>query len=137
MWRSLEMWMQSKGLGSCARKLLQGARTVKSMDVIVPVKREETEMELCLRTVARPDEDVATLLAHPGLSLYRPKRTEKQSVTMIVTFIKSVIWWKMPFCSLSNGVVLQPGMRRNYRLFWQLFKSAALCYGSEFRDDTL
>ena len=53
MRHSLEMWMRSKGLGGCARKLLEGVRTVKSMDVIVPVKREETEIELCLRTVAR------------------------------------------------------------------------------------
>lgn len=44
------------------------------MDVVVPVKREETEMELRLRTVARPDEDVGTLLAHLGLSL--PRRSK-------------------------------------------------------------
>ncbi len=74
MWRSLEMWMTGKGLGSCARKLLEGVRTVKSMDVVVPVKREETEMELRLRTVAKPDEDVGTLLAHLGLSL--PRRSK-------------------------------------------------------------
>lgn len=74
MWRSLEMWMAGKGLGSCARKLLEGVRTVKSMDVVVPVKREETEMELRLRTVAKPDEDVGTLLAHLGLSL--PRRSK-------------------------------------------------------------
>ena len=83
MWRSLEMWMQSRGLGSCARKLLEGVRTVKSMDVIVPVKREETEMELCLRTVARPDEDVATLLAHLGLSLPRRSKVVENVVEKI------------------------------------------------------
>ena len=74
MWRSLEMWMAGKGLGSCARKLLEAVQTVKSMDIVVPVKRDETEIELRLRTVAKPDEDVATLLAHLGLSL--PRRSK-------------------------------------------------------------
>jgi len=74
MWRSLEMWMLSKGLGTSARKLLEAVATVRSMDVVVPVKRGEQRLKVRLRTVAKPDPDVATLLAHLGLSL--PKRSK-------------------------------------------------------------
>ena len=69
MWRSLEMWMQSKSLGTSARKLIQAITTIRSMDVTVPVKRDERTIELRLRTVAKPDKDVALLLAHLGLQL--------------------------------------------------------------------
>jgi transposase len=69
MWRSLEMWMQGKGLGSSARKLICAVSTIRSMDVVVPVKRGNQTIDLCLRTVAKPDPDVANLLAHLGLRL--------------------------------------------------------------------
>lgn len=69
MWRSLEMWMQSKTLGTSARKLIASIATIRSMDVVVPVKRGERLVELHLRTVAKPDKDVALLLAHLGLNL--------------------------------------------------------------------
>ena len=38
MWRSLEMWMKSKGLGTCARQLIKEVSTVRMMNVILPVK---------------------------------------------------------------------------------------------------
>jgi len=69
LWRSLESWMSAKGLGSRAGKLLEAVATIRSMDVIVPVKRGESIHDLRLRTVAKPDEDVAVLLAHLGLKL--------------------------------------------------------------------
>ncbi len=69
LWRSLEMWMQSKGLGSSARKLVVALSTIRSMDVTVPVKRSERVVTLRLRTVAKPDADVALLLARLGLHL--------------------------------------------------------------------
>ena len=74
LWRSLEMWMQAKGLGSSARKMIQSIATVRSMDVTVPVRRSDREVTLRLRTVAKPDPDVALLLAHLGLKL--PKGTK-------------------------------------------------------------
>lgn len=74
LWRSLEMWMQGKCLGSSARKLIQSIATVRSMDVTVPVRRSDREVTLRLRTVAKPDPDVALLLAHLGLKL--PKGTK-------------------------------------------------------------
>ena len=66
LWRSLEMWMKSKGLGDCSRQLLKEVSTLKSVDVILPV-RDGTELRL--RVVARPDKSVAQLLAHLGLKL--------------------------------------------------------------------
>jgi transposase len=74
MWRSLEMWMDSKGLGTCARKLVEAVGTVRSMDIVVPVKREGQVVNLSVRTVAKPDPDVATLLARLDLKL--PKRSK-------------------------------------------------------------
>jgi transposase len=69
LWRVLEQWMQCKGLGSCARKLISEIGTIKSLDVVVPVKRAETTAELRVRTVARPDKHVAELLLRLGLEL--------------------------------------------------------------------
>ena len=66
LWRTLEMWMRSKGLGTCARQLLLEVSTIRSMDVILPVKNRG---QLRLRLVARPDKPVAQLLAHLGLAL--------------------------------------------------------------------
>lgn len=74
LWRALEMWMRGKGLGTSARKLVEAVGTIRSMDVSVPVKRGEREVTLRLRTVARPDADVALLLAHLGLRLPRGSR---------------------------------------------------------------
>jgi transposase len=74
MWRSLEMWMQGKGLGSNARKLVGALGTIKSMDVVVPVKRGDLSVKLRLRTVAKPEADVAVLLSHLGLRL--PSRSK-------------------------------------------------------------
>jgi len=69
LWRSLEMWMQGKGLGTDARKLIKAIETIRSMDVVVPVKRDEGTIDLRLRTVAKPDPDVEILLAHLELKL--------------------------------------------------------------------
>lgn len=69
LWRSLEMWMTSKGLGTRAGKLVEAISTIRSMDVLVPVKRGDRTIDLRLRTVAKPDPDVAVLLAHLGLKL--------------------------------------------------------------------
>ncbi|MBL9172590.1 MAG: IS1634 family transposase, partial [Verrucomicrobiales bacterium] len=69
MWRTLELWMRGKGLGSSARKLVEAIATIRSMDVSVPVQRQGRIVTLHLRTVAKPDADVALLLAHLGLRL--------------------------------------------------------------------
>jgi len=69
MWRSLETWMSAKGLGTCARKLVDQLRKVRSMDVIVPIHKERGRAALRIRTVEKPDEATRNLLAHLGLRL--------------------------------------------------------------------
>jgi transposase len=80
LWRSLEMWMLGKGLGSNARKLINAFGTIKSMDVVVPVRRGDLEVKVRLRTVAKPDEDVAVLLSHLGLRLPSRSKTVQNVV---------------------------------------------------------
>ena len=71
LWRTLEMWMQGKGLGNCSRQLLKEVATVRSMDVILPIKEPESQdrRQVRLRVVARPDRLVAELLVRLGLEL--------------------------------------------------------------------
>jgi len=71
LWRTLEMWMRGKGLGDCARQLLKEVATVRSLDVVLPVKETESQetREVRLRMVARPDRPVAELLIRLGLDL--------------------------------------------------------------------
>jgi transposase len=71
LWRVLEQWMASKGLGHCARQLLKELDELHSMDVVLPT---DTGVELRLRIVAKPEKELAQLLAHLGLELpQRPK----------------------------------------------------------------
>jgi len=71
LWRTLEMWMQGKGLGNCSRQLVKEVATVRSMDVVLPVKPGQSHegREIRLRVVARPDRSVAELLVRLGLEL--------------------------------------------------------------------
>ena len=71
LWRALEMWMSGKGLGTCARQLIKEVATVRSMDVVLPVKETQSQntREVRLRVVARPDRPVAELLVRLGLDL--------------------------------------------------------------------
>lgn len=69
LWRTLEMWMAQKHLGTCARKLIAQVATIKSMDVILPVARGQQQTELRLRVVAKPEPHAAQLLARLGLHL--------------------------------------------------------------------
>ncbi|HQF40545.1 MAG TPA: IS1634 family transposase [Opitutaceae bacterium] len=66
LWRTLEMWMRGKGLGTCARQLLKEVNTVRSMDVVLPVKDRG---EVRLRVVAKPERPVAELLHRLGVIL--------------------------------------------------------------------
>lgn len=53
----------------CARQLLAEIATVKSLDVVLPVRTAEGVTDLRMRIVARPDRRVAELLHHLGLEL--------------------------------------------------------------------
>lgn len=72
MWKSLEQWMKAKGLGTCARQLLEEMQEVRSMDVLLPVKDRSA---LRLRVVGRPEKRLQILLQHRGLPL--PNRSRK------------------------------------------------------------
>jgi hypothetical protein len=77
LWRTLEQWMHSKGLGTCARQLVKEMGGINSVDVVVPVRRAEITTELRLRVVTTPEPATAQLLAHLGLRL--PKGTREIS----------------------------------------------------------
>ena len=66
LWRTLEQWMNSKGLGTCARQFLLEMDKVHSMDVVLPL---DTGAELRLRTVSKPGMPLALLLRTLGLNL--------------------------------------------------------------------
>lgn len=83
LWRSLEQWMQAKGLGSCARKLIAAIATIKSMDVILPVERSGIRTNLRLRVVAKPEADAAQLLARLGLQIPRQSKIIENVVPKI------------------------------------------------------
>ena len=82
LWRVLEQWMNCKGLGDCARQLIKEVATVRSMDVVLPVKEpgRDATRELCLRVVARPDRPVAELLHRLGLQLPNAPRAVQKIV---------------------------------------------------------
>jgi transposase len=71
MWRCLEMWLQSRGLGDCGRQVLEQMATIHSMDVVLPVKGNA---DARLRIVAKPERLTAELLSRMQLKLpSRPK----------------------------------------------------------------
>ena len=63
--------MRGKGLGNCSRQLLKEVATVRSMDVVLPVKETESQetRAVRLRVVTRPDRLVAELLVRLGMNL--------------------------------------------------------------------
>lgn len=74
LWKSLELWMKAKGLGTCARRLVEEMTEVRSLDVILPVKDRPS---VRLRLVGRPEPHLAALLHQLGLPLpNRGKRIE-------------------------------------------------------------
>ncbi|MGH8021829.1 MAG: IS1634 family transposase [Opitutaceae bacterium] len=75
LWRALEQWMRAKGLGTCARQLVKQLAGIKSVDVVLPVRRANVRTELRLRVVATPEPATAQLLAHLGLRLPKGTRT--------------------------------------------------------------
>ena len=84
LWRVLEQWMRGKGLGTCARQLVGEIATIKSLDVILPIKTGEGVSELRLRLVARPERLVAELLQRLGLPLPEQSRIIENAVANVV-----------------------------------------------------
>lgn len=74
LWRSLEQWMTAKGLGTCARRLVQEMKEVRSLDVVLNVKDHG---DVCLRVVGQPDKPLQQLLQRLDLPLpNRPRKIE-------------------------------------------------------------
>jgi hypothetical protein len=71
LWRTLEQWMRGKQLGNCARELVKEVATVRSLDVVLPIRDQSSDEahQIRLRVVARPDRPVAELLVRLGLDL--------------------------------------------------------------------
>jgi transposase len=65
--RTLEMWMKAKGLGNSSRQLIAQIATIKSLDVVLPVRTAEGTAEMRLRTTSKPEKMVAELLHRLGL----------------------------------------------------------------------
>jgi len=84
LWRVLEQWMKGKGLGTCARQLVGEIATIKSLDVILPVKTDEGSTDLRLRMVARPEPMVAELLQRLGLHLPQASRIVENEAANVV-----------------------------------------------------
>lgn len=59
LWRTLQHWMQSCGLGAAPRKLLEEMAEVRSLDVVLPT---DAGKDVRLRTVSRPEKHLAILL---------------------------------------------------------------------------
>ena len=74
MWRTLEQWMSSKGLGTCARPFLAEMEKLHSLDVLLPT---DTGTTLRLRTVSKPEKALSILLQKLGLRVPQiPKQIE-------------------------------------------------------------
>jgi transposase len=70
MWRALEQWMSTCGLGTAPRKLLEELREIRSLDVLLPSK----DKTIRLRVVATAPQELKILLHHLKLPLpNRPK----------------------------------------------------------------
>lgn len=88
MYKSLELWMNSKGLGNSPAKLLEDFRERRSMDIVMPVKDLNP---LRLRVVAKPDEHVQVLLQRLGIKIpNRPKTVENVVKTLPLNFPQPV-----------------------------------------------
>lgn len=66
LWRTLQHWMESSGLGTAPRKLLEEMAEVRSLDVALPTG---AGTDLRLRTVSRAEKPLAILLDRLGLIL--------------------------------------------------------------------
>jgi len=104
------MWMLGKGVGSNARKLLNASGTIKSMDVVMPVRSGDMEVKVRLRTGAKPDEDVAVLLSHLGLRLPSRSKTVQNVVEKkSLFFAQNVGHQQKSFSNCGTWVSLKTG----------------------------
>ena len=68
LWKTLEKWQSLAGLGNSPRTILEELSRIQSTDVVLPLA-EDSQRELRLRCVVRPDKAQAALLDRLGLTL--------------------------------------------------------------------
>ena len=66
LWRCFEMWLQDAGLGNCARQALKELNTIRSLDVILPIKNKA---DIRLRVVSKPEKLAHDLLCRLKLKI--------------------------------------------------------------------
>ncbi len=66
MWRCLERWMETSGLGRSPKKLLEELREIRTVDVLLPVKDRG---QIRLRVVVKPEKHAQVLLDKMGIKL--------------------------------------------------------------------
>jgi transposase len=73
LWRTLQQWMKTSGLGTAPRKLLEEMREIKSLDVVLPAK----DKTIRLRVVATAPQALKVLLQRMRILLpNRPRIIE-------------------------------------------------------------
>jgi transposase len=68
MWKTLEQWQQRAGLGNAPRTILHELAHIQSTDVVLPLA-DNSDRDLRIRCVVRPDKAQAALLDRLGLRL--------------------------------------------------------------------
>ena len=68
LWKTLEKWQSLAGLGNSPRTILEELARSQSTDVVLPLA-EDSQREIRLRCVVRPDKAQAALLDRLGLTL--------------------------------------------------------------------
>lgn len=68
LWKTLEKWQSLAGLGNSPRTILEELARIQSTDVVLPLA-EDSQREIRLRCVVRPDKAQAALLDRLGLTL--------------------------------------------------------------------
>jgi len=68
LWKTLEKWQSLAGLGNSPRTILEELSRIQSTDVVLPLA-DDSQRELRLRCVVRPDKAQAALLDRLGLTL--------------------------------------------------------------------
>ena len=68
LWKTLEKWQCLAGLGNSPRSILEELSRIQSTDVVLPLS-EDSQREIRLRCVVRPDKAQAALLDRLGLTL--------------------------------------------------------------------
>ena len=68
MWRTLQQWMKTSGLGTAPRKLIEEMREVISLDVLLPAK----DKNIRVRVVSTPSKELKVLLQ--TMKIFLPNR---------------------------------------------------------------